>query len=166
MSEQLKLTLTSQALEKILGGNEECLIEIRQGIAKEFAKRHLAGVLNEVTQNEIAQAIKAYKTAVQEMIKQQIRDGFASEIKPDSTWLRFIPALPDSTLKEIKDKIKQTFDIQVAAHLEEQVKKIMTSPEWRADVERRMTTYAVEFSKREIRSLVDSFMDKFKSAGQ
>ena len=45
----MKLTINAEALERLIGGDSDIEIEIRQQIADQFCKRHLKSLINTET---------------------------------------------------------------------------------------------------------------------
>ena len=84
-----------EALERLIGGDSEIEIEIRNAIIQEFAKKHLRGIAAEeyVKLSEIA-------------IKQAIKDEYFIETKPNGSWNNSVISFNPRILSQIKDELR------------------------------------------------------------
>lgn len=117
MSEQLKLTLTSQALEKLIGGNEPAAIEVRQGIAAEFAKRYLKGVVEESVKKEI----EVLKNEARSIARKVIQEELAIKDWGNATYI-YLPSgsgVYQAIAKTVKDELRNVIASLVTEHLKE-----------------------------------------------
>ena len=92
MKNTIKLQLDSSALERLIGGDSEVEVEIRNSIAQAFAKRHLKGVIEERYLDELKKEICDYfwgfnsnryelKPEVKQMIANEVKKVIGEEIK-------------------------------------------------------------------------------------
>jgi hypothetical protein len=56
----IKLTLDLPALERLIGGDSEIELELRNGIASTFADKYLRQVINETSMRELESRMKEY----------------------------------------------------------------------------------------------------------
>lgn len=84
-----------EALERLIGGNSEIEIEIRNAIIQEFAKKHLKGIAAEeyVKLSEIA-------------IRKEIKDEYFIETKPNGSWNNSVLSFNPKVLSQIKDELR------------------------------------------------------------
>lgn len=75
----MKLSLNLPALERLLAGDTELEVELRHNIAKQFAKDHLAGVVNDETQKAIA-GVKAQFSEVAKQIGKLADDEIKRQV--------------------------------------------------------------------------------------
>lgn len=142
----MKIQLNSiDALERLIGGDTEIEIEIRNSVVQEFAKRHLKAV----AQEQVTMAIK-------NTILDEIKSKF---LKPDSSGWRNSFILNEDTSKliekevtdvinsAINDKIRQTIN---SFNLEGRIERLILMHE-----ERFQDTCIKKFSDAEIEKLVN-----------
>lgn len=110
MSEKLKLTLTSQALERLIGGDTEIEVEIRQGIANEFAKRHLKGLFSEA----ISQSIGEYRNSVAATVSGELQRLGINVINV-SRYPRI----------QLSDEVKEEIKTQTLRYVQDQIKPLV-----------------------------------------
>lgn len=60
----MKLTLNTESLERLIGGDTQIEFEIRQQIADEFAKRHLKSLINTEAMKSIESELMANLTNI------------------------------------------------------------------------------------------------------
>lgn len=81
----LKLTLDGDALHRLLGGNTETEIELRNCIVQEFAKKHLKGLANDRTLGEMLKAeFASIKPEIERQIALQVgrkKNSWSSELE-------------------------------------------------------------------------------------
>lgn len=84
MKNTIKLQLDSSALERLIGGDSEVEVEIRNSIAQAFAKRHLKGVIEEKyleeTKKEVCSSLWGFNSNRYEL-KPEIKQKIADEVK-------------------------------------------------------------------------------------
>ncbi len=105
MSEKLRLTLTTAAVERLIGGDTEVEMDLRQAIVAEFTRRHLGPLLNSP---EFQKVVTAYN----ETIQAEAAKAFG-ELKRDKSWGPFRyelapevqEAIRAASLDAIKDEL-------------------------------------------------------------
>lgn len=74
----LKLYLNGPALERLLGGNSDLEVGLRQQIVEEFAKKHLKQLVNEPT---IAMLVSKVKDEIKKYVGEEVWDWRTGEFK-------------------------------------------------------------------------------------
>lgn len=142
----IKIQINSvEALERLIGGDTETEIEIRNSVVQEFAKRHLKAV----TQEQMTVALK-------NTIIQEIRNRFLKNT--DSGW-RSDFTLNDDTAKLIQDEVKGIINAELSDtirqtinsyNLDDRIMRLINMHE-----ERFQDTCIKKFSDAEIEKLVN-----------
>ncbi len=104
------------ALERLIGGDTELEIEIRNNIVQEFTKRHLKGLVETET---IKQAITDTKLMVVNYAKKEVAEQIG-EIKRSYGSTTY--NLQDDVVEAIKDQISKAMNRVVYDHIENLVK--------------------------------------------
>ena len=79
----MKIQLDTKALERLIGGESEIEVELRNSVVQEFAKKHLKPLVNSST---LGKVMEEFKTIITAEIKAMLpvewkRDGWNSNIK-------------------------------------------------------------------------------------
>jgi len=70
-NKKLRLTLNTDALAALIGGNSDVEVEIRNGVVQEFARRHLKGIANEeIFERATKTAIDVCRHTASELMRQ------------------------------------------------------------------------------------------------
>lgn len=109
MSQKLKLTLTSQALERLIGGDTEIEAELRQGIASEFAKRYL--------KKSFVDAVVHEMNKFRETVADAARAVIWGEYGASSRGWQNPVKLPDVLVREIRNTVKDAVENEVAVQI-------------------------------------------------
>jgi len=104
---KLRLQLDSSALERLIGGDTEIELELRNGIANEFAKRHLRSIINDngfkaFIGKEADEAKKETKRYIEEHISKRPALG-----KPEELNAKIKKHIDDYIANEAKIVIEQ-----------------------------------------------------------
>jgi len=107
-TKKIKLTLDSSALDRLLGGDTELELELRQSIACQFAKRHLKPLIN---CSEIAQIAHDIKGQAVKHATDLITDTVAT-IKTD--WGSKVINLKPEVINTIRSKVREEINTIVS----------------------------------------------------
>jgi hypothetical protein len=140
----MKLSLSTAALERLLGGDTELEIELRHQVAKQFVKQHFTDLFK---QEAFTETINLLRKAVTSAIQEQVGSVAAgshwdTQLKPDvaERVRRLIDSLAETKLNEAIDrvvanqityyernwakyidkKVKEKFDQAIEAHIQAQ----------------------------------------------
>lgn len=105
----LKLVLTKHALERLIGGNSDCEVELREKIGIAFAERHFRTVLKSQS-SAIVEA--SFRKAVQAEIAEVL--GGRLDVKSS----RFVGEVGSEIRKAIKERIDAEVDAEIAKSIE------------------------------------------------
>ena len=117
----MKLTLDSQALERLLGGDTEIEVVLRTDVANQFADKHLKSLVS-------SQLISMSKKKVEDMVRSEITGMSAG-------WNI------NSISQKYQDLILFTLNSSLKGLIEAEVKRVLDSGHYKAIVD--------EFVKRE-----------------
>jgi len=113
----MKITLDVKALEKLVAGNSEVEVELRNCVVQEFAKRHLKAVANDpVFKGWVETQMLSIKMSIEEEMKTVF-----SDIRRDS-WGK---VTRESFKKEVKDKIHQEANNFIEIQISNKVQEIV-----------------------------------------
>lgn len=88
----IKIQINSlEALERLIGGEEELELELRGSIVQEFAKRHLKGVADDVIINNATHEIRKY-----------VQDNFINKVYSISKGYTLNPVFNETIQKSIQ----------------------------------------------------------------
>jgi hypothetical protein len=117
----MKIQLDTKALERLIGGESEIEVELRNSVVQEFAKKHLKPLVNSST---LGKVMEEFKTIITAEIKAMLpvewkRDGWNSNIKYN--WKNTAEAQDFRTCLygEAKAIAEQAFRAVLADHVEE-----------------------------------------------
>lgn len=89
---EVKIQINSlEALERLIGGEEELELELRGSIVQEFAKRYLKGVADDVIINNATHEIRKY-----------VQDNFINKVYSISRGYTLNPAFNETIQKSIQ----------------------------------------------------------------
>lgn len=111
MGEQLKITLTLKALERLIGDDMQAAIEIRQGIAAEFARRHLKVVFNEVIQ----QQMNVFRAEVSKCASAELYDALHNRPYTPSASCYLHPNMKQDIGKAVREELKSVIAAETHA---------------------------------------------------
>lgn len=135
---KLQLQINSlEALEKLIGGNADAELEIRNNIVQEFTKKHLKAIVND---GLFAKKFEELKSDVEKSFRKKVEEGIG-EIKSsyyDKNYdKRFVPTPEfekeikksvESAINEtLRSVIESKFDNKVRGVLEQQIDYYITN---------------------------------------
>lgn len=127
-----KITLTPAAIDRLLESDQETALEIKQGIAIEFAKRYLTPL---VTEEFRVEALKTAKLIIAKEIKDinivgGYKQDFIESIRQNVT--RSVEQMIDSILNKEATKMVESFNAKLNALFDRRISeynKILTNHE-------------------------------------
>lgn len=134
---QIVITLGIDALERVLGGDSEAAVEIRNTIVQQFASRHLKAIANSEVVRQVGATIEAAVVeAVQEEVgkkapgfggkwtfKKEVKDALHEEVRLSiSTKVReevqtAVQAALDTVKPDIARRVEAAVDKEIAARV-------------------------------------------------
>jgi len=140
-----------EALERLIGGNSEIEIELRNNVAAKFAEKHikqLAGT--EVVEEALETAQRAVKLQAAEMINKAV-----------GTWRTSVygSTISDIQLRpEIEAKIKAEIDSRVASLIDKQVMAAIEAADLNKMVDNRVKAISEYEINKAVRAKIDAVM--------
>ena len=109
----MKIQINSlDALERLIGGDSEVEIEIRNSIVQEFTKKYLKSVAEKVLESEVAVFTKGIKATFQ----QQAQDAIGEMKNPGYYSQTFVPN--ETFKKAISEQVQYQVDRQISAAID------------------------------------------------
>lgn len=136
MTSKIKLIISSpDVLDRLIGGDTELELELRQCAAAEFAKRHLKSIINDEKLIQLKNDIKkdfdhALKKEKAELLKE------IGEYKRNGSY--FAEFVLDDRIKE---KIRSSINFQTGNYINNLVKEHMKAKEFKKQVQDTVTIY-------------------------
>jgi hypothetical protein len=141
----MNIILDASALDRLLGGNTELEIELRQSVVAQFAKHHLKPLINSVEVQSIVNDIKRHAadaaTASIADVETRWSGGTTVVLKP-----------------EIVSKIKEKTQEQMQSIIENTVRAAMTELIDSKFIEQQVNSRLDYHIKYEVKSQVDAKM--------
>lgn len=125
----MKLQINSlEALERLIGGDTEVEIEIRNNIVQSFAKKHLKAIANDTVFAKVSHDVR---TASETVAREQTTQAFNKlGMFTGQAWNRTFILLPeikdalrDTALTEVNTSIKEAVAVAVATYDADLIKK-------------------------------------------
>ena len=138
-----------EALERLIGGDSETEIEIRNAIVQEFAKKHLKGI-----------ATEEYVKLSEEAIKQAIKDEYFIETKSKSAWSNTVLSFNPKILSKIKEELK----LVVKEKVEKIISEIISIEAAESTIKNKLTRAANDISDRLSDIVLTNKLDKLVEA--
>ncbi len=156
----MKLTLNVPALERLLGGDTELEVELRQQVAAAFAEKHIElhkkQLKDTVTSEAYTKTLAALREILAEAIKTEVgvlvrTDNWSSALRPEL--LAPIKALIEQTTRQAVDSaLKTAIDDKInyyegswRTHIDKKVKEALDKnieAQIQAEVQRRLQVAA------------------------
>lgn len=121
-----------EALERLIGNNNDCEITIRNRVVQDFAKKHLKAVANDTVFTKV---IDEFKIQLQKEVDKKMEESIASVKRYyDGGAITSIKIHPD-VIKSIERVVREKVDCQIAEAVEGGIKV------WSQDtsIEKRIT---------------------------
>jgi len=131
-----------EALEKLIGGDTQVEIDIRNNIVQAFAEKHLKALAGS---QQVNNAIVAVRTSVETEVRSELKRLFGEY---SNTWRQDI-RLDDKVKTIIKETISSEIRLLVSSHL----KEIMATPDW---IKNHIEKYAKTLSESVVQSEIQT----------
>lgn len=145
-----------EALERLIGGDTEVEIDIRNAVVQTFADKHLKALANSDAVSKTLAEIKAD-------IAKQIKDRCESEIAIFKTnWAGSVSdvKLNPSILQEINSQVRNLVDDKIRTDVDEALKTWRNDEELKRIVDKRFEYYTTDYINGEIRSRLEKLKAK------
>lgn len=100
MKSELRISISYQDLEKLLGGKDEVSIEIRKSIGQEFAKTYMRSIVTDEAKSAmksiVAEELKGPRSQYYAALKAEVAEVVQAHIKKD---------LPDQVVAQIRAQL-------------------------------------------------------------
>lgn len=151
----MKLILDATAVEKLLGGDTELEIELRQSVAAQFAKHHLKPLINSAEVKAIAESIKTQAIgAATKTLTETI-----ANVKTKS-WGTTEYSLKPEIISMIQDEVHDQLKVVIASEIKNALEVYSTIDTIGKAVNARID----EQIKYEIKSQVDAKMAAIRAS--
>ena len=149
-----------EALERLIGNDNEIEIQVRNTIVQNFAKKHLKAIANETTfQNEIA----TFKQKLQEEFDKKLSESIASVKRyyhgGGIEKVTIHPEIKTIIDKQVKDKI----DGQIAEAVEGGIKHWELDANIDDRVKKRMDYFVTQHINQEVKKRLEELAKKLTS---
>lgn len=136
MTSKLKLIISNpDVLDRLIGGDTELELELRQCAAAEFAKRHLKSIINDEKLIQLEKNIKKDFNRALKNEKEELLKEFGAYKRQGSYFAEFV--LDDN----IKAKIKSSILVQTENYINSLVKEYMNTKEFKQQIQNTIITY-------------------------
>lgn len=145
-----------EALERLIGGDSEVEVDIRNSVVQKFAEKHLKPLANSAP-------ITSTLNAIKEEISRQIKDKCEKEIATfKNDWYGRISEvkLNQSIKSEIDSQVRNVVDTTVRNAVDEALKTWSNDAELKTRVEKRFEYYTTEMINTEIKSRIEKLKAK------
>lgn len=133
-----------EALEKLIGGDTQVEIDIRNNIVQAFAEKHLKALAGS---QQINNAISGIRTSVENEIRAELKRLFGEYA---NTWRQDIKL--DDKVKAI---IKETVLSEIRFLIVSQIKEATATPDWIKDyIEKYIKTFSLNILESEIQTRI------------
>lgn len=154
MADGMKLYLSVDALERLMGGDSEAEIRVRNSVVQEFARRHLKAVANSEAMRLAEQTVK--KTIDDEFVEkrgvfgvtlsEEYREAIKNEVREKfgSALFQAIGEVRNELHEEIKTAVSEVRDRLMGA-IDLRIKKEVTDATvtfMKAEIEKRLRELA------------------------
>lgn len=135
-----------EALEKLIGGDTQVEIDIRNNIVQAFAEKHLKALAGS---QQINNAIVAVRASVENEVQAELKRLFGEY---QNKWRQDI-RLDDKVKTIIKEAVSSEIRLLVSSHL----KEIMATPDWIKDnIEKYVKTLSTNIFQSEIQTKISN----------
>lgn len=97
----MKITLDNKALERLIGGNTEAEIELRNCIVQEFTNKHLKGLVNH-------ELIEQLNEKIFDIIKEELKNQVG--VITSTGWMKSKFTIAKTLEDEIRKVVRESID--------------------------------------------------------
>lgn len=144
----VKIQIASlEALERLLAGDTELEIEIRNSIIQNFSNKHLKGIANEYLKKGVGEYVKTLMTDA-EIIK-EIGTGYSKTIQ-----------LTEKTRELIKNRTENTIYEKIHDKIDEAIKASPSYKELETTLNRACERISQDLTDINLNKRIDALVDK------
>lgn len=149
-----------EALERLIGNDNELEIQVRNNIVQEFAKKHLKAIANETTfQNEIA----TFKRKLQEEFDKKLEESIVTVKRYYSGGNIEKVNLHPEIKTAIDRQVRERVDGQIAESVEGGIKHWEQDANIDERVQKRMDYYVTQHINQEVKNRLEELVKKLTS---
>jgi len=145
-----------EALERLVGGDNEVEIEIRNSVVQRFAEKYLKPLANS---DAITNALATIKEDISKQVKEKCEKEIAS-FKTNYYGNVSDVKLNSSIRLEIESQVRNVVDTTVRNAVDEAIKTWSSDAELKTRVDKRFEYYTTELINNEIRSRIEKLKAK------
>lgn len=145
-----------EALERLIGGDSEVEVEIRNSVVQKFAEKHLKPLAND-------SAITTTIAAIKEEITKQIKERCEKQIaEVENNWYGSVSKvkLNPAIKSEIEGQVRNIVDSTVRTMVDDAIKTWSSDAELKTRIDKRFEYYTTEFINSEIKGRIDKLKAK------
>ena len=147
----MKLQLNSlAALERLIGGDTEVEVEIRNSVVQAFAKKHLKSLADS---GPVKEVMESTKRSIMDEIANQCQDSICTVDR--SHWGSVKVKLHPNVLVKIAEEVKAITDNTIREAVNEAIVAWRAEPLVRELIEQRFEYYTKEFFNSEIKKRIE-----------
>lgn len=136
-----------EALEKLIGGDTQVEIDIRNNIVQAFAEKHLKSI---ASSDEIQKVLTATKLSIHEEARKECLRLFGAY---QSNWRYNTVSLSD----DLKSQIKEAVQKEIGSFIENYMAELLSKPELiKEKIERHVKLFTTSIINAELQSKVTS----------
>jgi len=155
MTSKLVLQINSlDALERLIGGDAEVEVEIRNNIAAKFAEKHLKQLANS---SEVMGALTKAQCELREMVQTQVTTALV-KVKNSAYYGMKIGDLHSEIKTLIEEAVKTSVDAVVTNAVRADVAKLATQEILERKITREVTSQVNERVTTEVKKRIDAML--------
>lgn len=145
-----------EALERLIGGNTEVEVEVRNAVVQKFTEKHLKALANESIIGKTLDAIKAdISTQIKEKCEAQIAT-FKTNFYGSTTEIKLNPSIKS----EIDSQVRNLVDSTVRTMVDDALKTWKDDLELKNRIDKRFEYYTTEMINTEIKNRIEKLKAK------
>lgn len=157
---KIRITPDYETLRALLGGEEEAVVELRQSIAEEFARKHLKGLLNSEVMQRAIRDLEGRFAQVNQEIDARITRQIGEQVGNSWNGYTFKPSA--KVAEAVRDTVDARFTIELNAQVDAIV--IRRIAELQFTIERMVRAEVNRKVEKTIQDMVDTEVKRRLSA--
>lgn len=159
MTSRLVLQINSlDALERLIGGDTEVEVELRNNIAAKFCEKHLKQLANT---NEVSHAIDTALSELKSIVRKDINDKLAKASKVNY-WLTQYTEINADIQQLISNAIEQSVGTIIKDYVKAYVDQHITEEKINAKIDRESRSQVDNRVAAEVKKRLDSLLNGLK----
>lgn len=147
---------TRAALERLIGGDSEIEVEIRNGIVQDFAKRYLKSIADTPAIKESAKKLAEKLSQTMEQQAKSIIGRVAFDFKGQPYFLDLNPTMREAITKSVESSI----NCGVAKMVKEQIEAMVTDGRIDAMIEKHTKEYGALAIRNELKRRLEAAVNE------